>query len=240
MTQPPRDITPAVRKRAWADPPVRFWWLIGGTLLVIALGLALGNYVEWAKLNRAISSGVVVNARIRGVEGDPRVGRTVTSTSAVGIDYEYNGQKFVNIVGVLSGLTQQVRVGDDIRLHIDPNDPLNWTIRDEVPPLPLAMIGPILVLPVALLCGLISLVGRSKTLKTYQHGSLVDATVSTNKQTPLAPRSRAIRCSLTTGSRMMEVFVPRPAAQLNEGDTVQVILPPGRGRPLAAAWFEED
>ena len=239
MTQPPRDITPAVRKRAWADPPVRFWWLTGGTLLIIALGLAVGNYVEWAKLNRAISPGVKVKSRIIAVEGDKRVGRTVTATSPMGMIYHHGGKEWY-AVGVLSGLQQQVRVGDDIEIYIDPADPENWTVRTEVPPLPQAMIGPFLVLPVALLCGLIALVGRSKTLKTYQHGALAEATVATNKQTPLAPRSRAIRCSLTTGSRMMEVFVPRPAAQLNEGDSVQVILPPGRGRPLAAAWFEED
>jgi hypothetical protein len=130
-------------------------------------------------------------------------------------------------------------VGDDVPLHIDPKDPDNWTVRDALPPLPQAMIGPILVLPVAVLCGLIALVGRAGVLRTYQNGPAAEATVAVNRQTPLAPKSRAIRCSLTGGSRMMEVFVPRSAGPLNESDTLWVLLPKGRGRPIAVDWFEE-
>ena len=53
----------------------------------------------------------------------------------------------------------------------------------------------------------------------------------------LAPGSRAITCSLTAGSRMMEVFVPGSLSHLKDGDAVDVLIPPGRGRPLAAEWF---
>ncbi len=237
MIQPPRELTAAIRRRAWADPMVRFWWLIGAVLLLIALVLAAMSYIEWATLARAVDSGTVVSAKILAVEGDKRVGRTVTSTSPMGMEYTYNGQKHY-VEGTLAGLAKQVRVGDEVPVHIDPKDPENWTVRDTVPPLPQVMIGPILVLPVAVLCGLISLVGRSGVLRTYQNGPAAEATVATNKQTPLAPRSRAIRCSLTSGSRMMEVFVPRSAGPLNEGDRLWVILPKGRGRPVAVAWFE--
>jgi hypothetical protein len=239
MTPPPRDLTPAVRRRAWGDPLVRFWWLTAAVMLLIALVLATMSYLEWSRLARAIRPGVVVMAKLTSTEGDTRVGRSVTSTMRIGMDFTYNGKEYKDVQGVLTGLQQQVRVGDQIPLHIDPNDPLNWTVRDKLPPLALAMIGPILVLPVALICGLIAVANRSSVLKTYRDGRLADAIVAANKQTPLAPRSRAVRCSLTAGSRMMEVYVPNTAGRLNEGDPVQVLVPT-RGRPLAAAWFEEE
>lgn len=237
MNAPPRDITPAVRRRAWGDPKVRLWWLIALAMLVIALVLAVMNYREWSRLARAIDSGVTVPAHIDGAAGDPRKDRAVAATDVVGISYEYNGRKFVNVLGVLGSRNPPYRVGETITIHIDPDDPGNWTVRSSYPTLALAMIGPILVLPVAVICGLIALAARRAVLKTYRDGRLADAVVSANRQTPLAPRSRAIECSLATGSRSMEVFVPGSLSHLQEGDAVTVLLPPGRGRPLAAAWF---
>lgn len=237
MDQPPREITAAVSRRAWADPKVRLWWLIALVMLVIAAVLAAMSYLEWARLARAIRSGVTVPARIDGAAGDPRVNRAVAATDEVGITYEHNGAKFQNVIGVLGSRNPPFRVGETITIHIDPNDPGNWTVRSTYPTLALAMIGPILVMPVALISMLIALAGRRAVLKTYVDGQPVDAIVSSNKQTPIAPGSRAIQCSLTSGSRMMEVFVPGTLSHLKEGDAVQVLIPPGRGRPLAVEWF---
>jgi hypothetical protein len=237
MNQPPREITAAVSRRAWADPKVRLWWLIALAMLGIALVLATMSYRDWARLARTIESGVTVPAHIDGAAGDPRKDRAVAATDVVGITYEYKGARFQNVLGVLGSRNPPYRVGETITIHIDPNDPGNWTVRSTYPTLALAMIGPILVLPVAVICGLIALAGRRAVLKTYRDGQPVEAIVSTNRQTPLAPGSRAIQCSLTSGSRMMEVFVPGALSQLKENDAVAVLIPPGRGRPLAVAWF---
>ena len=235
---PPREVTPFVRRRAWADPRVRAWWLTSIALLVLTAYLAVQQYVDWSRLSRAVRSGVVVPARVDAVENDSRVGKSVSAGAPVSLTYDYNGKTY-HQDGTLSGLTVAARVGDAVPLHLDPADPNNWTARGDVPSLVVALVGAILVLPVAILTGLIALIARAGVLKTFATGPTVQATVAGNKQTPLAPRSRAITCNVGGSGRVIEVFVPPALSTLAAGDAVDVILPSRTGKPLAASWFEE-
>jgi len=237
--QPPREMTPFVRRRAWADPRVRAWWLLAVVLLILAAYLGVEQYIDWSRLNRAVTSGMTVPAIIDAVDGDGRKGKSVSAGAPVSLSYEYQGKSF-HQDGTLSGLTVAARVGDSVPLHIDPADPNNWTARNDVPSFGVALVGAILVLPVAIIAGLIALGSRAGLLKTYVNGTAFDAVVTGNKQTPLAPRSRSIKCALGQGGRVIEVFVPPALASLAPGDAVQVILPSRSGKPLAASWFEED
>ena len=237
--QPPREITSFVRRRAWAEPHVRAWWLLATVLLLLGAYLGLTQYLDWSRLNRAINSGVTVPATVLAVEGDGRKGKSVSAGAQVVISYEYQGKTYQQN-GTLSGLINATRVGEAVPLHLDPADPNNWTARGDVPSLPVAMTGAILVLPVALIAALIAFVARSAVLKTYEHGPSAEAQVIGNKQTPLAPKSRAITCSLSQGGRTIEVVVPPALAGLAQGDAISLILPRKSGRPLAASWFEEN
>ena len=232
----PRDITPFVRRRAWAEPRVRAWWLLALVLLAITLTLGLQQYLAWSKLHSAIASGVTVPTTI--VRTEEFGQRKFSSNTPMILRYEYKGKTY-EPHGTLEWLDRFVTEGDIVPVHIDPNDPENWTSRNRVPSLAVAMIAAILVGPVAIVAGLVAMVARSGVLKTYRSGTLTPAIVSANKQTPLAPRSRAIVCSLTTGGRSIEVFVPPSLAKLAPGEPIDLLLPPRGGRPLSAAWFEE-
>ncbi len=238
IESPPREITPFVRRRAWAEPRVRGWWLLAIVLAVLGVYLGVTQYFDWSRLNRAISSGVTVPATVLAVEGDGRKGKSVSAGAPVVITYDYQGKTYQK-EGTLSGMTGSARVGDAVPLHIDPADPDNWTARNIVPALGVAMTGTILVLPVAAIALLLALLARSTVLKTYEHGQAVEAIVIGNKQTPLAPRSRAITASIASGGRTFEVVVPPALAGLAEGESIKLILPTKPGRPLAAAWYEE-
>jgi len=233
-----RPITTFVRRRAWSDPRVRSWWVLALVLLVIAAYLAVVQYRDWSRLHRAVSSGVIVPARVDREEWDNRVGKKVSPGATVGITYKYNGVTYTQ-EGTLYGLNTFAIVGQDVPVHIDPKDPSNWTARNDTPSLAVAMVGALLVLPTAMLAGLLAVFARHKVLATYRHGQAVALTVASNRQTPLAPRSRAIKCALPPSGRLIEVFVPGAMASLAEGETVTVIVPPRGGRPIAAAWFEE-
>src|SRR5947207_2245628 len=135
--QPSRLITPFVRRRAWSDPRVRSIWLTAAVLTLIAAYLAIVQYRDWSRLNQAISSGVVVQAKIEAVEGDGRPGRSVSPGAPVILLYDYNGRHFRKD-GTLAGLPNfsgntAVVVGQVVPLHIDPADPDNWAARPDVP-----------------------------------------------------------------------------------------------------------
>ncbi len=235
--QPPREITPFVRRRAWAEPRVRAWWLLAIVLAVLGVYLGVTQYVDWSRLNRAIKSGVTVPATVLSVEGDGRKGKSVSAGAPVTITYDYQGKTFLKD-GTLSGMTGSARVGDAVPLHIDPADPDNWTAHTQVPSLSVALTGAILVLPVAVIAMLLAVVARKTVLNTYEHGKTVEAIVTGNKQTPLAPKSRTITAAIGQGGRAVEVVVPPALARLAEGETIHLILPRKSGRPLSAAWYE--
>ena len=100
------------------------------------------------------------------------------------------------------------------------------------------MIAPVLVLPLAAIAGLLAWGIRARLLRTCRDGMTVEAMVTQNRQSPLAPRARSIRCSASEGGRVVEVFAPARFASLAKGDSLTILRPRGSGRPVAAAWFE--
>lgn len=240
MTQPPREITSAVARHAWGDPLVRFWWLVAAVLMAIGIYNALTQYLQWSRLDRSIRSGVTVEALVDSIQGSPRIpNRAVAPSAPAVLMFEYQGKKY-QVIGAIGDRKPTPQEGQAIPIRIDPNDPTNWTIRDRNTPLLQSMIGAILPCSAAVICGLVAWFNRAKLLKTYRLGRAEQATVTDNKQSPLAPRSRAVRCSLRENGRLMEVFVPHARPGLSAGDKLWVILPPSAGRPVAAEWFDRD
>jgi hypothetical protein len=63
--------------------------------------------------------------------------------------------------------------------------------------------------------------------------------VSKRRQTPIAPRSYAVHCSLADRSdkRLFVVYVPAAAGRFNKGDLLWILLARGGSRTAAAIWF---
>ena len=122
-------------------------------------------------------------------------------------------------------------------------DPSRWTGATTVLPLGPGLVPGLIVLPVALVCALLGLVARARLLRLWRDGQAIEALVLEAKQTALAPRSRAVRCTPADPDdrRVLEVYVPPALARLGQGDAIHVLAPPGRTAPaVAVAWLEGD
>ena len=64
LTPPPRAVTLVVRRRAWGEPHVRFWWLGAVALFVAAACLLATRYANWREGVALIHSGVPVQAKV--------------------------------------------------------------------------------------------------------------------------------------------------------------------------------
>lgn len=240
LPAPPRTTGPRVRRRSWAEPRVRSLWLAAVASLVIAAYLLASRYLEWRKDARLVHQGLPVSANIRQTATETLRGKTQPANSIVTLDYTVNGRAYV-AQGVLRGRTLEFKVGDDVPIRVDPADPSRWTGATEVPPLGPGLIPGLIVLPVVGIFALASLLARARLLRLWRDGQAVEALVLESRQTALAPRSRAVRCTPADPDdrRVLDVYVPHTLAGLRRGDALRVLVPAGRTSPAVAVdWLE--
>jgi hypothetical protein len=129
-------------------------------------------------------------------------------------------------------------VGARVNLHYDPANPLVWTDQIAPPGWIETVFGVIFILPVALLFGLVAWWQTARIGKTWQTAPAYVAVVADRKQTPVAPLSWAVRCSLRDGNdrRLFVVHVPRGRIDLSPGSEIWVLVPK-RGKAVATGWF---
>lgn len=240
LPPPPRPVTPRVRRRAWAEPHVRFWWLTALVLLATGAYLGTAGLVAWRRTVRLIESGTPVRATVVLANGEPVKGKNQPPDSVVRLDFTLDGKPWV-VNGRLEGRRpgQFIQVGSTIPIRVDPSDPGRWTARETPPPLGLEMLGGLMALGLGVLLLMPALAARAGVLRTWRGGEAAEAVALSQQRSPLAPNATALRCSAVDrdDARVFTVYVPgRVPAGADQ--PVWVILPTGRGRPLAVAWFE--
>ena len=237
---PPRIVTRAARRRAWADPRVRFWWGTGLVLVAAAIYLLVSRTVAWRQNSRLSVDGTLVQAKILQAEESVAPGKTVAGDKSVRLRYEFNGKTYEVSAPYLDGRRSEdfLIVGNDIPIRVDPNDPEKWTPRQSPAPLAPELIGGEITLGIGAAVVLFGVWLRRRVLRTWRNARAVSAVVLDARHTALSPSAWAVRCSPVEESdtRVFEVFL-RPKADVSEG-TVFWILLPDSGRPLAAGWFE--
>src|SRR5436190_23958356 len=60
----PRPVTPRVRRRAWTEPHVRFWWLLTLAMLVIGVYVCGREFLTWSREVRLMREGRLVEAEV--------------------------------------------------------------------------------------------------------------------------------------------------------------------------------
>src|SRR4051812_35664348 len=85
----PREVTPTILRRAWAEKHVRLWWLMGAALLVIATYYAVARYYAWYQESQLIKTGVKVQATVMHWEpvGKSMPGKLIPTGSMVQLEY---------------------------------------------------------------------------------------------------------------------------------------------------------
>ena len=243
LPPPPRPITARARRRAWADPKVRFWWLAAVGLLAATAYMAVAGWRAWAHQAWLSRGGTEVQAKVVRVNDQVLEGRPGPPDAEVTLAFDWKGRPHQTIGRLANRRPGQfVFVGRLEPIRVNPADPNDWTAYAEPPPPGGFFLGAMVAGPAALLASLAAWLARRGVLRTYRDGQAVPARVLGRQQTALAPNSTAVRCAPAaeggTAGRVVTVYVPKRWLAASAGDEVLVLRrPSGGGRPLAADWF---
>jgi hypothetical protein len=241
---PPRQLTPLVRRRAWTEPRVRLWWVLCLGVLGVTLVVAGRQTATWWSERQLLSSGVVVEGTlVRAVtpENDMSVpGKNMAPDSVCTIEFEWKGRAY-KVTDVLRENVEEGRpvvTGSKVTLHVDPDDPERWTARTHAAPLGgRQLIGVAVGAPIVAVVAVVAILKRRRMLDVWANGQAFPARVLGAGTSPVAPQSRSLRCTAADGrdKRVFTVFVPGGAV----AEEVWVVRNPDKFEPtIAAAWFE--
>jgi hypothetical protein len=214
---------------------VRFWWAVAAAL-VLGMGyLLVMETLDWSREVRLVKEGAVVQAVVYEA-GQTVKNRPVPPTGNVDLTYTYEGKQY-KVTGELAERPAGTLMSaSTIPLRVDPGDPRVWTNRTVPPSLWGKMLGPLLLLPAALLAVVVAVVARGRVAKLWRTGEARQAVVVETKQTPLAPLSQAVRCAIVGGDkRLITVYVPQRGGRVKKGDVIWVVAQGARA--VAAGAF---
>ncbi|MCC7349752.1 MAG: hypothetical protein IT446_04220 [Phycisphaerales bacterium] len=232
---PPRPVNGPIRRRAWNEPRVRFWWASGLILLVIAMGFAIDMGAEWINWRGLILHGQKVTAEVVELGGVTRAAMMAPNTP-VKLAFELDGQSHT-VAGVLDGRTEFIRTHDRVPIYVDPADPSSWTALMEVPPLSRQLLAVWITLPLALVLLAVAVAMRGGLLRLWRDGQAESALVLQSQHSALAPLSRMVRCTPADESdtRVFSVFVPQRCGVPQRGQAIWIIR--SGNRAMAAELF---
>ncbi len=223
----PRAITANARRRSWAEPRVRTWWLLAIVVFLISLWF-VGMRVYASQADRwLIHHGVRVEADIIDVEGntlkklyEPELNLPFHMT------WRMPDGKVHTVNERLKAQRQAIGPGKKVPLYVDPNNPNHWTDRVEISWAEDTLVG-MLFLPIVLLLLAISIFNRFQTLAAWKNGPAMHATVVEIKQSATAPKSRILRMVLGHyhDQRIFTTLIPTRRARYQAGDVVWVVIP---------------
>src|SRR5688572_20913731 len=134
LPSPPRPLTARVRRRAWAEPHVRFWWLAAAALMAAAVYMGVVAYLAWRRELWLVRNGTLVQAKIEQSAGETVAGRPITPEMPVLLSFDWNGQPR-RTWGLLEGRgpKEVILSKSSVPIRVDPENPDRWTYRKEPP-----------------------------------------------------------------------------------------------------------
>jgi hypothetical protein len=237
LPPPPRPLTARVRRRAWAEPNVRFRWVFALIVLLGAAWFGVSGLRSWQR-DKALLQVPTINAKIIGANADTHLGRPVPAGATVYVEWKKDGQA-IQSVGSLAGYTSAAppNIGEEVPIHVDPEDTTRWTARNEPPSLMTNLFAALACSVFALLALLSAWVKRRGVLRVWREAPVHDASVIEWQHSPLAPRSRAAKCTIADDPRVFHVIVPAAAAEKSKVTGQIAVLVPQQGQHMAVDWF---
>lgn len=245
---PPRPYSAAIRRRAWTEPTVRFWWMLGLTLLLMAPLVGAGPVRRWHKLS-TLSEQPPTSVKIVRTDRDTVNGRPVLPGSPVQIQIVASPGTL--LWGSLDGWANGPlpRIGDVIEVRRDPENATSWAVVHKVPSLFTALLTGLIIVAVAMVPLIIALVLRRRVVSVWTIGEIREAAVLEHQETSLAPAAYALRCAWVqndvtqkageTDRAVFRLFVPKRALARIEkqGRMVRVLSAGPDGKRIALDWF---
>jgi hypothetical protein len=223
----PRAITANARRRSWAEPRVRNWWLMAIAIFLVALWL-VGVRVYGSQSDRwLINHGVRVEADILDVEGNTlKKQYSPEENLRFHLSWRMPDGKIHTANERLKAQRTALGPGKKVPLYVDPNNPNHWTDRVEISWAEDTLVGMLLFPTILLMLG-IAFFNRLKVLQAWKNGHAIHASVVEIKQSAAAPRSRVLRLVLANyhDQRIFTTLIPTKRARYQAGDIVWVIIP---------------
>jgi len=245
MTEPPpsvpRAVSGRVRWRAWNDPRARFAWAVGIVMLLSGVGFIIAGLHARYLQNQLIKNGVVIDATVFQAGAEQIKNKMRSPEDVVILQFPWHGQLHEAHPRVLEGRKDPIIVGGPVQIHVDPNNPENWTPLNEPLPLLQQILGGLLLIPIALMAFAASLWLYGGVLRLWRSGQAVEALALDSHHSALAPLSQTVRCTPADeqDKRVFNVCLPAKAGRPNRGDVIWVLCRSEKStRAAAAEWFE--
>jgi hypothetical protein len=221
---------------------VRFWILATLALGAIAAWFIIEQIRDHFSEVRLIQQGTPVTATVADVNGDSRVGAKFPPGTPATLTFKLNGGDEV-VTGSLNYETDHDFVvnGQTVQLHVNPNDPSEWTDRTTAEPIARRLIAGAVVIPAALATGFAALFGHRRMLRIWREGQSSAYSVYDTRHSALAPLSHAVRCvsAQGQGDDLVTVYLPTKLPRPNAGDVLWLIQLAGKpSAAIAAQAFE--
>ena len=227
----PRPLSPRVRRGAWFEPHVRFWWLLTLATGIGVIALLVQAMIDQHADDRLFLHGTHVSALVLGgVKG-----QKVAPDTPIDLAFTLNGTSYT-VNGLLEGRTDYVERGSTVPLLVDPNDTQHWTYRTIGPPFASQLVAPGIAAGVCLIAGIIAAVEHARVLRTLRTGEAWLGRVIDVNTSALAPLARQVRVVAADAKQkqLQTVFVPGPFGRsLKDGDLLWLCSSgPRSGRTL--------
>jgi cell division septal protein FtsQ len=131
---PPRAMTKNARRRSWAEPRVRNWWMLAIVIFLISLWF-VGVRVYGSQSDRwLIHHGVHVEADIIDVDGNPLHKIYEPDLNLpFHMTWRMPDGKVQTVFERLKAQRQALGPGKKSLSYVDPNNPNHWTDRTKFP-----------------------------------------------------------------------------------------------------------
>jgi hypothetical protein len=226
----PRPLTRGGARRAWGDLRVRFWWLCALALTVAMLGIASSRVAANFRERDLIANGTKVTATVVGMDGSTRVGWTQARSDSheVRLRVKMPDGQATTLAGTLAPGLGVVKIGGELEIKFDPNQPSRWTDRTEPLSWPAELVIPLSLLPIVILLLGMAAFRRSQVLKVWREGELVQGIVHEVRHSAIAPRSRLVRYTIpeVADHRIFSALIPTSTGIPEEGETLEIIAIP--------------
>jgi hypothetical protein len=245
LDKTPRPITPRAAWRAWAEMPVQFWWKSAVIVLAIAAIVAVSELSQELKLRQLIHRSIQVKAtavEVAGVTAQRNRSFGVQRDDAVDVKLSAKlpDGRIVQLAGTLPKGQGWLKVGGDVDVYVDPNDPTQWVeVAEQRKWWELVALPMIMLLPVALLLLAFAWWRRRQILQVWRDGKAVEGSIVSCTHSPIAPRSKVCGYSVPGDRRVFKMLYPLRLGQPRVGDVVPLIVLPDRpDRAIAARAYQ--
>lgn len=208
---------------------VRPWLAMMLLMMLTGIGMGVYGYVQASHERRIIESGTPLAATVANLGQDTR---QVPRDEPVRVTLEYTDPKTLRTISSERLIHRKpgavIKLKDTIEVRIDPADPTFWTARTEPVPILQPLLVPLVLLPVVLICGWVTLWQRSRVMNVIKTGSVQRATVALVRQSALAPFSKQIGVTLEgTDRTVRQAYWPARNGTIAKGDTIDILTAGG-------------